>query len=63
MLASVDINALHLDRAPGRLELLMIRRGRAPFEGQSGVLVNGRCSDLSLDAAATRALSEKARVP
>ncbi len=64
VLASVDIVALRLSQA-AELELLLIRRAQAPFEGQwalPGVLVNGRCADLSLDAAATRALQEKARV-
>jgi len=64
-LASVDIIALHLDRAPCRLGLLVIQRGRASFEGQwalPGVLVNGRYSDPNLDTAATRVLNEKARV-
>ena len=64
VLASVDIVALRLSEA-GELELLLIRRAQAPFAGQwalPGVLVNGRCADLSLDAAATRALQEKARV-
>lgn len=64
VLASVDIVALRLSGA-GELELLLIRRAQAPFAGQlalPGVLVNGRCADLSLDAAATRALQEKARV-
>ncbi len=64
VLASVDLVALRLSEA-GELELLLIRRAQAPFEGQwalPGVLVNGRCADLSLDAAAERALAEKARV-
>lgn len=64
VLASVDIVALRLSEA-GELELLLIRRAQAPFAGHwalPGVLVNGRCADLSLDAAATRALQEKARV-
>ncbi|MBC9251457.1 NUDIX hydrolase [Pseudomonas alcaligenes] len=64
VLASVDIVALRLSEA-GRLELLLIRRAQAPFEGQwalPGVLVNGRCADPSLDSAAQRALDEKARV-
>jgi len=64
ILASVDIIARHLDRAPGRLELMVIQRGRVPFEGLralQSVLVNGRCSDPSLDVAAIRALNEKAR--
>jgi 8-oxo-dGTP diphosphatase len=64
VLAGVDIVALRLNEA-AELELLLIRRGQAPFEGQwalPGVLVNGRCTDFSLDAAASRALAEKARV-
>ncbi|EIK98194.1 hypothetical protein PMM47T1_02984 [Pseudomonas sp. M47T1] len=64
ILASVDIVALRLT-APQRLELLLIRRAREPFIEQwalPGVLVNGRCADASLDAAAARALDEKARV-
>lgn len=64
VLASVDIVALRLNAA-GELQLLLIRRAQAPFAGQwalPGVLVNGRCADLSLDAAAARALGEKARV-
>jgi len=65
VLASVDIIALRLEQASARLELLLIRRAREPFPGQwalPGVLVNGRCADTSLDAAAARALDEKARV-
>ncbi len=64
VLASVDIVALRLNEAQG-LELLLIRRAQEPFEGEwalPGVLVNGRCDDPDLDAAATRALEEKARV-
>jgi 8-oxo-dGTP diphosphatase len=64
VLASVDIVALRLS-AQSELQLLLLRRAQAPFAGQwalPGVLVNGRCADLSLDAAAARALSEKARV-
>ena len=54
VLAGVDIVALRLGEQ-GALQLLLIRRGQAPFEGQwalPGVLVNGRCADASLDAAA-----------
>ena len=54
VLASVDIVALRLNEQ-AELELLLIRRAQAPFEQQwalPGVLVNGRCQDLSLDAAA-----------
>jgi ADP-ribose pyrophosphatase YjhB (NUDIX family) len=64
ILASVDIVALRLTPQQ-RLELLLIRRAREPFIDQwalPGVLVNGRCADASLDAAATRALDEKAKV-
>ncbi|WP_287814739.1 NUDIX domain-containing protein [Pseudomonas sp.] len=64
ILASVDIVALRLNEHQ-RLELLLIRRAREPFSDQwalPGVLVNGRCADPSLDAAASRALEEKARV-
>lgn len=63
ILAGVDIVALRL--ATTGLELLLLRRAHAPFAGQwalPGVLVNGRCADPSLDAAAARALDEKARV-
>ena len=64
VLASVDIVALRLNER-AELELLLIRRAQAPFEQQwalPGVLVNGRCQDLSLEAAACRALASKARV-
>jgi ADP-ribose pyrophosphatase YjhB (NUDIX family) len=64
VLAGVDIVALRLGEQ-GALQLLLIRRGQAPFEGQwalPGVLVNGRCADASLDAAAERALQDKARI-
>lgn len=64
VLAGVDIVALRLGEQ-GELQLLLIRRGQAPFEGQwalPGVLVNGRCADASLDAAAERALQDKARI-
>lgn len=64
VLAGVDIVALRLN-VRAELEVLVIRRERAPFAGQwalPGVLVNGRCADIDLDAAATRALAEKARV-
>ncbi|MGC4010365.1 MAG: NUDIX domain-containing protein [Pseudomonas sp.] len=64
VLATVDIVALRLNPERG-LELLLIRRAQAPFEGQwalPGVLINGRCADHGLDDAALRALREKARV-
>ncbi|WP_263147048.1 NUDIX hydrolase [Pseudomonas sp. RIT-PI-AD] len=64
VLASVDIVALRLNPA-GALDLLLIRRARAPFADRwalPGVLVNGRCADPSLDAAAERALHDKARL-
>ncbi|MBD9416095.1 NUDIX hydrolase [Pseudomonas sp. PDM16] len=63
VLAGVDIVALRLGEAG--LELLLIRRAQAPFAGEwalPGVLVNGRCADISLDAAAERALQDKARI-
>ncbi|MET1080902.1 MAG: NUDIX domain-containing protein [Pseudomonas sp.] len=64
VLASVDIVALRLD-CEAQLELLVLRRPRAPFAGQwalPGVLVNGRSADVSLEAAAARALASKARL-
>lgn len=64
VLASVDIVALRLN-PQFQLELLLLRRAQAPFAGQwalPGVLVNGLSADLSLDAAASRALDGKARV-
>ena len=64
VLAGVDIVALRLGEEGG-LELLLIRRAQAPFAEQwalPGVLVNGRCADASLDAAAARALQDKARI-
>ena len=64
VLAGVDIVALRLGEG-GELQLLLIRRAQAPFAGQwalPGVLVNGRCADASLDAAAARALQDKARI-
>ncbi|MDD0842708.1 NUDIX hydrolase [Pseudomonas sp. Gutcm_11s] len=63
VLAGVDIVALRLGEAG--LELLLIRRDKAPCAGEwalPGVLVNGRCADASLDAAAERALQDKARI-
>lgn len=64
VLASVDIIALRLG-ADSALELLLVRRAQPPFAGEwalPGVLVNGRSADVSLDAAASRALAEKARL-
>lgn len=64
VLAGVDIVALRLNEA-GALQVLLIRRAREPYAGQwalPGVLVNGRCADASLDAAAARALADKARL-
>ncbi|VXC89659.1 ADP-ribose pyrophosphatase YjhB, NUDIX family [Pseudomonas sp. 8Z] len=64
VLAGVDIVALRLSEA-GRLQVLLLCRQREPYEGQwalPGVLVNGRCADVSLDAAAARALVDKARL-
>lgn len=64
VLAGVDIVALRLGEA-GRLELLLGRRAQEPFADQwalPGVLVNGRCADASLDAAAGRALQDRARI-
>lgn len=61
VLAGVDIVALRLSEE-GILQLLLLRRQREPFMGQwalPGVLVNGRCADASLDAAAARALADK----
>ncbi|MGE8294797.1 MAG: NUDIX hydrolase [Pseudomonas sp.] len=64
VLAGVDIVALRLSEE-GILQVLLLRRQREPFMGQRalpGVLVNGRCADASLDAAAARALADKARL-
>lgn len=64
VLAGVDIVALRLSEE-GVLQVLQVRRGREPFAGQwalPGVLVNGRCADVSLDAAAARALADKAKL-
>jgi len=64
VLASVDMVALRLNEQ-GRLELLLLRRAAEPFAAAwalPGVLVNGRMADASLDAAAARALRDKARV-
>ncbi|MEE1879155.1 NUDIX hydrolase [Pseudomonas soli] len=65
VLASVDIIALRLSPHSLRLEVLLHQRGREPYEGQwalPGVIVNGSTADNSLDAAAARALAEKAKV-
>jgi 8-oxo-dGTP diphosphatase len=64
VLASVDIIALRLG-AGQQLEVLLLKRAQAPFAGEwalPGVLVNGRSADASLDAAANRALAEKAQL-
>ncbi|WP_277372577.1 NUDIX hydrolase [Pseudomonas sp. AA-38] len=64
VLAGVDIVALRLGDEGG-LQMLLLRRQREPYAGQwalPGVLVNGRCADASLDAAAARALADKARL-
>ena len=64
VLAGVDIVALRLSEE-GTLQVLLLRRQREPYAGQwalPGVLVNGRCADASLDAAAARALADKARL-
>lgn len=65
VLASVDIVALRLSPHNLRLQVLLHQREREPHAGQwalPGVIVNGRSADSSLDAAAARALSEKALV-
>lgn len=65
VMASVDIVALRLEPEAQRLEVLLHRREREPHLGQwalPGVIVNGRTPDNSLDAAAERALQEKAQV-
>ncbi|QXH54722.1 NUDIX hydrolase [Pseudomonas maumuensis] len=65
VLASVDIVALRLSPHSQRLEVLLHLREREPYKGQwalPGVVVNGRTVDNNLDAAAGRALAEKARV-
>ena len=64
VLAGVDIVALRLSE-DGALQVLLLRRQREPYAGQwalPGVLINGRCADASLDAAAARALADKARL-
>ncbi|CAM3832888.1 NUDIX hydrolase [Pseudomonas reidholzensis] len=65
VLASVDIIALRLAPDTQVLQVLLNRREREPHAGQwalPGVIVNGRTPDNSLDAAAERVLSEKAKV-
>ncbi|MDR2308417.1 MAG: hypothetical protein LBE53_14645 [Paucimonas sp.] len=65
VLASVDIVALRLSPETRQLQVLLHQRRHEPHGGQwalPGVIVNGRCADPSLDAAAERALAEKARV-
>ncbi|MDZ5603771.1 NUDIX domain-containing protein [Pseudomonas sp. RP23018S] len=65
VLASVDIIALRMAPDTASLEVLLLRRERAPHQGDwalPGVIVNGRTADNSLTAAAERALQEKARV-
>lgn len=64
VVANVDIVALQLT-AEGSLNVLLCRRAREPFINRwalPGVVVNGRCVDASLDAAAERALDEKAQI-
>ena len=65
VLASVDIVALRLPSGSEHLQVLLHRREREPHQGQwalPGVIINGRTPDTSLQSAAHRALSEKARV-
>ncbi|QXH44032.1 NUDIX hydrolase [Pseudomonas xanthosomatis] len=65
VLASVDIIALRLSPGSQHLQVLLHQREREPHIGQwalPGVIVNGRSADASLDAAAARALAEKAQV-
>ncbi|WP_369990969.1 NUDIX domain-containing protein [Pseudomonas xanthosomatis] len=65
VLASVDIIALRLLPGSQHLQVLLHQREREPHSGQwalPGVIVNGRTADASLDAAAARALAEKAQV-
>ncbi|MHC6225247.1 NrtR DNA-binding winged helix domain-containing protein [Pseudomonas sp. X10] len=65
VLASVDIVALRLAPEDPRLQVLLYQREREPHAGEwalPGVIVNGRTPDNNLDAAAHRALHEKARV-
>lgn len=63
VLAGVDMVALRLGEEG--LQLLLSRRSQEPFAGEwalPGVLVNGRSADASLDAAAARALQDRARI-
>ncbi|BCJ06712.1 MULTISPECIES: NUDIX hydrolase [unclassified Pseudomonas] len=65
VLASVDIVALRLTPESQRLQVLLHQRQRTPYKGQwalPGVIVNGSTADNNLDAAACRALAEKAKV-
>ncbi len=65
VLASVDIVALRLAPDGQCLQVLLRRREREPHAGQwalPGVIVNGRTPDISLEAAADRALREKTQV-
>ena len=65
VMASVDIVALRLAPDLQGLQVLLHRRDREPHRGQwalPGVIVNGSTPDNSLDAAAERALQEKAQV-
>lgn len=65
VLASVDIIALRLSPGSQHLQVLLHQREREPHIGQwalPGVIVNGRTADASLDAAAARALAEKAQM-
>ena len=65
VLTSVDIVALRLAPDAQHLQVLLHRRERDPHAGQwalPGVIVNGRTPDISLEAAAERALREKAQV-
>lgn len=62
VLASVDIVTLRLAPDAQHLQVLLHRREREPHAGQwalPGVIVNGRTPDISLEAAAERALREK----
>jgi ADP-ribose pyrophosphatase YjhB (NUDIX family) len=65
VLASVDIVTLRLAPDAQHLQVLLHRREREPHAGQwalPGVIVNGRTPDISLEAAAERALREKTRL-
>jgi len=64
VLASVDIVALRLAPDAQHLQVLLHRRAREPHLGQwalPGVIVNGSTPDNNLEAAAERALREKAQ--